>query len=261
MPKMILAKCKVRAQNELYNNPISEPQCTCSSCVDNPPHSPKNPCDCSGCLPENITPPARPARQSTVNAAIPKNKRLSKLQKAHGLERLIQFRLEIWRNSNRTKQWMFPPSVFLSDTIIASILDNYILLDSVDKISVFIRSSRYLDGYAPRTLEVLRELKPQFAAIAAARKAENAANLKLKKAQELLAAAADSEDEDGDVIMTDTFVQGLRSVQFHLSCQADVHLQRCDGHSDKLPSPAGTRQPGSKVCDARIVQSSINLTG
>ncbi|KAJ7840195.1 hypothetical protein B0H14DRAFT_3140548 [Mycena olivaceomarginata] len=86
MPILITAPCKVIAQNEIYNNPPSDPQCTCPPCISNPPA-------------ENITPPVRAARASKVNTNIPKAKRLSKIQKAHGFRRLLELRLEIWQHS------------------------------------------------------------------------------------------------------------------------------------------------------------------
>ncbi|KAJ7672978.1 P-loop containing nucleoside triphosphate hydrolase protein [Mycena polygramma] len=115
MPRMILADCKVQAQNALYNTNVSQRPCTCDPCTNNPLPGPRTPCDCSGCLPENITAPNRPSRPSKVNPAVPKGKRLSKLQKAHGFERLVQLRLEIWRAASRHESWMLPPTAFLSD--------------------------------------------------------------------------------------------------------------------------------------------------
>ncbi|KAF8172422.1 P-loop containing nucleoside triphosphate hydrolase protein, partial [Mycena galopus ATCC 62051] len=54
MPRLITAKCKVKAQNDLYNNTLSDPPCTCTICKMNPrPPLPAS-CNCSGCLPEQI---------------------------------------------------------------------------------------------------------------------------------------------------------------------------------------------------------------
>ncbi|KAJ7443746.1 P-loop containing nucleoside triphosphate hydrolase protein [Mycena galericulata] len=176
MPTLIVALCKVAAQNKLYKNPPFDPPCTCPTCAANPPDGPRIPCDCSGCLPENIVPPQRPKRISRVNTNIKKSKRLSKIQKSHGVERLIQLRLEIWRNSDQTKLWMYPPTVFLSDILIASILDNFVLLDTLERVAAFVSHNPYLAGHAGRIFQVLQdELKPQLVAIAAARKAENKA--------------------------------------------------------------------------------------
>ncbi|KAJ7893626.1 hypothetical protein B0H14DRAFT_3427286 [Mycena olivaceomarginata] len=54
-PILITAPCKVIAQNEIYNNPPSDPQCTCPPCISNPPA-------------------VRAARASKVNTNIPKAK-------------------------------------------------------------------------------------------------------------------------------------------------------------------------------------------
>lgn len=216
MPILITASCKVVAQNKIYNNPPSDPRCTCSPCISNPPLGPRTPCDCSGCLPETITPIVRATRASKVNTAIPKAKRLSKIQKAHGFKRLLELRLEIWRASDQTKCWIYPPTVFLSDVLITSILDNFVLLDTVARVANFVQHNPNLAPYASRIRAVLGELKPQFAAIATARKAENAAKLKIKRAQEgkVTEEAEDDEDEveaeAEDVIMDDAPARGLQ---------------------------------------------------
>ncbi|KAJ7761339.1 hypothetical protein B0H16DRAFT_1811122 [Mycena metata] len=67
---------------------------------------------------------------------------------------------------------MFPPLVYLPDTVITSILDNFALLDEPAAVSTFLKPHPHLKGYSQRLLEVLRELAPQFTAITAARKVE-----------------------------------------------------------------------------------------
>ncbi|KAJ7699249.1 P-loop containing nucleoside triphosphate hydrolase protein, partial [Mycena rosella] len=52
MPRMILAPCKVAAQNEIYNNPAFDSPCTCLPCTTNPPSGSLTPCNCSRCIPE-----------------------------------------------------------------------------------------------------------------------------------------------------------------------------------------------------------------
>ncbi|KAJ7845242.1 P-loop containing nucleoside triphosphate hydrolase protein [Mycena olivaceomarginata] len=90
MAEMIVAECKVEAQNRLYNNPTDDPSCECASCTANPPPRPRLHCNCSGCvrdiIPEIVSIPAAPKS----NTSIPKAKRLTKLQKAHGTQRLLE---------------------------------------------------------------------------------------------------------------------------------------------------------------------------
>ncbi|KAJ7899455.1 hypothetical protein B0H14DRAFT_2556532 [Mycena olivaceomarginata] len=136
MPTMITASCKVAAQNKLYNNP---------------------PIDFPGCIPENITLPERASRTSKVNADIPKGKRLSRIQKAHGFQRLLELRLEIWRACDQAKFWVYPPAVFLSDHLITSILENFALLNTLQRVTTFVNSNPHLSPYPSTILEVLKE--------------------------------------------------------------------------------------------------------
>ncbi|KAJ7887209.1 hypothetical protein B0H13DRAFT_1627544 [Mycena leptocephala] len=198
--RLTVAACKVAEVDRIYNNPTSDKLCTCTTCAEHPPASRPTSCNCSGCLPEEISPPKRPARRSTVNSAIPPNKRLSKLQRAYGLTRFLNFRLEIWRGADHSKFWMLPPVVFLPDAVITSILDNFVLLDTLDKVTSFVQPYQHLRPYAHRLLEILHELAPEFRRIAADRKAENAANLRAKKAADAARAAAEEvENSEGSV--------------------------------------------------------------
>ncbi|KAJ7124388.1 hypothetical protein C8R44DRAFT_980678 [Mycena epipterygia] len=130
---IIVAKCKVKCQDDLYGNPPVDPPRTCTACVQAPPHSHPSSCNCIGCIPETLPTLAKPLSVSRVNTSISKAKRLIKLQRAHGL-------------------------TFLLDTLITSILDNYILLNTIPKVSEHIKSHEYSN----RLLEVLKELSPQF---------------------------------------------------------------------------------------------------
>ncbi|KAJ7727510.1 hypothetical protein B0H14DRAFT_2302003, partial [Mycena olivaceomarginata] len=81
MPTMITASCKVAAQNKLYNNPPIDFPCTCALCAAKPPAHSEIQCDCSGCIPENITLPERASRTSRSMPISQKGKRLSRIQR------------------------------------------------------------------------------------------------------------------------------------------------------------------------------------
>ncbi|KAJ7429854.1 hypothetical protein B0H11DRAFT_2264801 [Mycena galericulata] len=108
---------------------------------------------------------------------------------------------------------MYPPTVFLSDILIASILDNFVLLDTLERIAAFVGHNPYLAGHAGRIFQVLQdELKPQFVAIAAARKAENKAAR--SKAREPTEEDEDEDEGDGeDATMAEACASGLRHRQ------------------------------------------------
>ncbi|KAJ7761338.1 P-loop containing nucleoside triphosphate hydrolase protein [Mycena metata] len=71
--QMILAKYKVKCQDILYDNPPTDPPCTCLMCAERPPRSLPQACNCSGCVPENLPALSKPPRASRVNTNIPKN--------------------------------------------------------------------------------------------------------------------------------------------------------------------------------------------
>ena len=214
--RLIVSKCKVAEIDRLYDNPPSDVPCTCSLCSTLPPASRPSVCNCSGCIPETLPPITRPPRVSKINSEIPPSQRLSKIQRAHGTKRLLSLRLEIWKAADQAKFWMFAPVVFLPDAVIISILDNFVLLDSLKKVTRFVKPSIYLAEHAKRLFDLLVQLSPEFKQIATDRKAENAANLKAKKAAESAEAVAlkpdssdeNSDDTDGDVVMND--LDGLR---------------------------------------------------
>ncbi|KAJ7108022.1 hypothetical protein C8R43DRAFT_1163484 [Mycena crocata] len=235
--RLTVATCKVAEINKLYNNSPTDPACTCPPCSQAVPSIHKPPCNCSGCIPDIVPEFVRPTRASKVNQEIPKAKRLSQLQRSHGTKRLLDLRLEIWRASDQSKVWMFPPLVFLPDAVITSILDNFVLLNTLPQISKFIEPHRHLTPHVNRLMEVLNELGPQFQKIAADRKAENAANRKAKKAAdaEALALLEPTENPDGsgeDVAMT----EGLRYTQSHFSYPAllflNIAIQGCYRNSN-----------------------------
>ncbi|KAK7047014.1 ATP-dependent DNA helicase Q1 [Favolaschia claudopus] len=206
------AKCKVAALNKLYNNPASDPPCTCATCKENPPPPPSTSCNCSGCLPETLPIIKRPPRPSKINHNIPKSQRLSKLQKARGTERLLELRLEIWKKAAGSQSWMLPPTFFLSDSVIAAILNNYALLKAKRDIERLIRLPTAAISFTARLLDILIELKPEFAAIAAKRKAENAANRATKNAVEETDEEEEEEEEDIDMEDVETPMGNLHDV-------------------------------------------------
>ncbi|KAJ7219863.1 P-loop containing nucleoside triphosphate hydrolase protein [Mycena rebaudengoi] len=210
MARLIVADCKVQEQNLIYNNPLSDPICSCDSCTENPPPPPPTSCNCSGCFPESTSTSTVAPHASKSSNNIPTKDRLTKLQKAYGTEQLLQLRLEIWRASDQSKYWMYPPETYLSDRLISTILNNFSRLRNLEHIAVLIQPHPLLAAYPPCILEFLQTMKPGLDAVAAARKAENAAKLKAKKAAEaksnLPSDNLDEIDKDGDSIMADTRV-------------------------------------------------------
>ncbi|KAJ7674126.1 hypothetical protein B0H17DRAFT_1140777 [Mycena rosella] len=214
MTRLIVAPCKIAAINLIYNNPPFDPLCTCISCCENPPPPPSPSCNCSGCAPDKLpVAPLAPRPSKPPLPDIPKRDRLSRLQKAYGKKRLLELRLEIWRNAmalEPSKFWMHPPDFFLADFGITAILDNYSRLRDVEDVRRFVQPYQHLSAYSLRILKVLEEMKPQFAKIAADRKAENAANREKKKQEAEAEPETDvatdevGDEQDGDIAIPET---------------------------------------------------------
>lgn len=170
MAEMIIAPCKVEVQDRLCNNPTE-----CATCVSSPPPS-RSACNCSGCVPESLTPPAKPAAAVKAIDLIPKHKRLSKLQRTHGEARLHAFQRDIWRQVDVVATSFLPPEAFFPSILIKQILDLYnTLISSADALVKLVSTHRRLHGHHGALFRLLVELKPEFQKIAKDRKVELAA--------------------------------------------------------------------------------------
>ncbi|KAJ7886512.1 hypothetical protein B0H13DRAFT_2277703 [Mycena leptocephala] len=199
---MIAAKCKIEAQNRLYNNPVADPPCKCTTCIADPPPLPRVDCNCSGCVPENIPAPAKPPPAPKPIDKIPKHKRLSKLQRTHGTARLVGFQRDIWRQADIAITSFLPPEAFLLSSLIKVILDVYDSLTSQDAVTELVKTHKRLDDHHGALFQLVVDLKPEFRKIAADRKAELAAARKKTKApvvsdeDELMDTASSGEDSE-----------------------------------------------------------------
>ena len=176
MAEMTVGHCKTKTQNRLYNqNLTSENACSCSTCLRDPPPLPRESCNCSGCLPEDLAPILKPITPPKGNSLVPKKKRLTKVMRAHGFNRLVNFRIDIWCIEDNSKSWMLPPDVYLPNHLINDILDRYAIITLTETLSELLKSCTYIDNHHAKLLQFLTELKPEFDVIAAAKKAEAAA--------------------------------------------------------------------------------------
>ncbi|KAJ6503102.1 P-loop containing nucleoside triphosphate hydrolase protein [Mycena vulgaris] len=191
MAEMTVAKCKVAAQNRLYNNPISDPPCKCETCLDDPPPSPRASCNCSGCVPETITLPPKPPAPPKPIDKIPKHKRLTKLQRAHGTIRLQEFQFDAWRQTDISLRSFLPPEAIFPPVLIKTILDLYSTLSSQEAVTALVKAHPYLNDHHIQLFDLLSKLKPEFAKIAADRKRELASGRAANKVME-------GGDEDAD---------------------------------------------------------------
>jgi hypothetical protein len=98
-PTMFCAKCKTKAQYKLYNQGVIDEPCTWAACTADPlqPFDLDGPCNCSGCVPENISPLVKPPPPATILSTIPPADRISAVARAHGEVVLTGFRKDVWR--------------------------------------------------------------------------------------------------------------------------------------------------------------------
>ncbi|KAJ7705658.1 P-loop containing nucleoside triphosphate hydrolase protein [Mycena metata] len=186
MAELIVAPCKVKAQDELYENPLIDAPCKCKSCIADPFPTRRTSCNCSGCVPEVLAAIPKPPRPSKPIDTVKKRLRITKLQRAHGTERLVAFGREVWREADISITSFLPPEAFLPATLIQKILDLYPTLTSQEAVSNLIKSHKRLENHHTRLYSILRELKPEFAKISADRKAELAAAKAAKKKVEAM---------------------------------------------------------------------------
>lgn len=122
---IITATCIPSAIDIEFNNPPTDKPCSfhCTSCTQNPPLQPRDPCDCSGCMPEDDG-EGSAACEKTRKKLRPLNIRLTKKMKEVGAERLRVFRRELWKRADDATAGMIPLNTYLPESIINALLDN-----------------------------------------------------------------------------------------------------------------------------------------
>ena len=189
--KLIIIKCKVAAQNELYENPTHDEACVCQTCTLRPRRSLPSPCNCSGCAPEDASimsvPPEKPAGKTNP---VPRSKRLTRVMRKHGVERLEKLRDEIYDTlSDSAASRALPPTVYLPQPVIASILDNYALLSGPDDLRQLFPGRTFTLPHVDTIWRTLEALRPEFDEIRL-KAAEERKRKAIEKAAERAKAAA-----------------------------------------------------------------------
>jgi hypothetical protein len=178
---MIHAKCKKMAQHKLYNEGVVDVPCTCFSCVAKLTIPIDDDiCNCSGCVPETIPPIPKPPPPPTVLSTIPHSDRISAQARTHSKMALAKFCKQVWREDGQN--FILPPEVYMPNHVIKEILDRFSQMTSLAMVEAFLHPYKRLEHQAHALLEVLRELKVDFDAFAAAKKADNVAKCKAASA-------------------------------------------------------------------------------
>ncbi|KAJ7593959.1 hypothetical protein C8J56DRAFT_884697 [Mycena floridula] len=203
---LFLAPCKVDEQDRMYGNPSesdSKP-CSCPTCQKFP-HTPRHvPCDCSGCM-VDFTPPmtARDTTKPADSSLPPKGKCLTRILKKHGKARFRALRLQLYRGAPFKSNHALPPTIYLPDGDINSILDHFALISSVEQLKQYVNldNSRVSTNLTP-IYELIVALGAEFAQLREQRKAELKAAKEAKEAGKKIekpqVVVSDSDSDDGE---------------------------------------------------------------
>jgi hypothetical protein len=147
--RMVLANCKIKEQDDQYDNPLLEEPCTCLTCSENPRPPRPSPCNCCGCRPEEedgfgLISDDMDVAEEGSSVALPlvfefyeparevsKPKLVGKKRK-FGVEQLEKLRMEIY---DQVDSYLLPPEFYLSDSDIKLILDHIWELTSEQAVS------------------------------------------------------------------------------------------------------------------------------
>lgn len=105
--------------------------------------------------------------------------------KTFGMERLLALRTEFYYDADDIEAAAIPESMYLPDTVIASILDEYALIKTIDDLDHFIAGAVYVLPNRSRLWQALRQLEPEFVRL----RQENKARLAAQCAEKALAAS------------------------------------------------------------------------
>jgi hypothetical protein len=141
--------------------------------------NPDGPCNCSGCAPENISPPVKRPPLPTILSTIPPTDRISAVARAHGEVVLASFRKDVWRADKAN--YIFGPEIYIPDKLIKEILDRWSQLDSPASVTQFLAPYLRLFSFDGRLFDLMEVMQVEFDRLDADKKAETAAKRKTKR--------------------------------------------------------------------------------
>lgn len=216
---LILAPCKTVEQNRLYNNPAEDYSCTCQTCQACSNNNSTSPCTCSGCFRDEIVPSTTPIEMDNTpvvdkgKAKTKKGPMISKEMRSVGVEMLKEFRWSVFElaDSLGDRNFLLTPNIFLCDSSIKKLLDNFYLITSFDAMAELIHDLTYLAPYHTNLwplilvlqskFQQMKEEKSEKARVARNKKAANKAAEKkaaLRRANVKRQSALDKEDGKED---------------------------------------------------------------
>ena len=167
MASLILAQCKIKEQNRLYNNPDHATRCGCESCQ----ASPTLPltCQCSGCVKDEE--PEVLALASEGKLPSRRGPRgINKQERELATKKLASFRHHLSHHLDFTgpeQFWILDVDI-LPDSVIKAIVDNFKRIGTLEDLTPFITHLKYLPtDQHDKLLSVLHQLDGDFAQLRA----------------------------------------------------------------------------------------------
>ena len=121
--KLVTASCKVKALDELYDNPPTDPLCTCTTCAILPVVPRPDTCQCSGCQPEQLVLPPSRSKPRVLRPKVPAGQRITQKMRKHAGHVLHTYRKA---QRDATDDWnMLPAEEILPDDLITTLLDRF----------------------------------------------------------------------------------------------------------------------------------------
>lgn len=159
--RLLLADCRTVHLDTLYNNPPTDPPCTCDKCATAPPPPPLR-CISSCCIPEDVQPYVPGLKQKKMNP-VKKTDRLTRPMRAIGLKRLQDLRWKIYCGEDLSKTAFFPPELFLPNDVIKGILDRFALITDFASLDSLIGTHTYAKPHQMKLYILVIELRALFA--------------------------------------------------------------------------------------------------
>lgn len=214
----LLAECKSENLNVQYENPLNDPWCTCPRCgSDLVRSSDKEPCRCSGCVPETEVPSTQQKKKAPAKTRAQAGQGISKKMRELATEQLNEVRQVIFDDADPIANSMLAPQEYLTTDIINMIINNLYRIhgspsanEGVETVSQLMANHNpLLQPYYTAIYEACCSIVPQLEGLRTKEKAERVAKR--------LAAKGDADEEDIDAVEPSIVVdeEGDEEVVFH----------------------------------------------
>lgn len=165
---------------------------------------------------------APPTKPSGKTNPVPRSKRLTRVMRKHGTQRLEKLRQEIYDSlSDTAPSRALPPTVYLPQPVIISLLDNYALLTSANDLRSLLSGRTYVLPHVDRLWLTLEALRPEFEAI----RAKAAEERKWRAAEKAAAARAATAASSSATMSSEELEAAMQAVLDEESEESEDELE------------------------------------